>query len=63
MQNRPSMSQNYLSVWRQFNKFVIKLDIKPQTWEEKVSLFLAQLVDSGAQSSTIKSYVSAIKEF
>ena len=40
---------------------MIQLDIKPKYWEDKVSLFLAYMVHRGAQSSTIKSYTSAIK--
>ena len=37
---RSSTSQNYLAVWRQFNKFVISLDIKPSSWEDRVTLFI-----------------------
>ena len=33
----------------------------PRAWEERVSLYCAYLVNNGAQSTTIKSYVSAIK--
>ena len=61
MQNRESTNKNYLSVWRQFNKFVIRLDVKPNSWEDKTSLFVAKLIDDGMQSSTVRSYVSAIK--
>ena len=60
-QNRESTAKNYLTVWRQFNNFVIKLDKKPPSWEEKTTLFIAYLIDNGAQSQTVKSYVSAIK--
>ena len=28
-QHRSSTAKNYLSIWRQFNKFIISLDIKP----------------------------------
>ena len=54
-------SQNYLRVWRQFNKFVISLDVKPKTWEDRVTLFIAYKIENGMQSNTVKSYVSAIK--
>ena len=37
------------------------LDKKPTMWEDRVSLFLAYLIDRGVQSSSIHSYVSAIK--
>ena len=59
--NRASTNRNYLSIWRTFNNFLIKLDVKPPTWEEWVALFLAYQVQNGSQSSTIKSYTSAIK--
>ena len=35
--------------------------MKPNTWEERTSLFLAYLIENGAQSATIKTYKSAIK--
>ena len=62
MQHRSSTARNYLNVWRQFNKFIINLDRKPILWEDKATLFLGYLIDQGKQSSTIKSYVSAIKK-
>ena len=60
-QNRDSTIKNYLSIWRHFNNFVIQLDRKPNSWEERTSLFMAHLISGGTQSSTIRSYVSAIK--
>ena len=59
--NRDSTRRSYHKIWTRFNKFIIKLDIKPKTWEERVALFAAQLVEEGKKSSTIQSYVSAIK--
>ena len=56
-----STTANYLNVWRKFNEFVFKLDAKPKHWEHRASLFGAFLVDRGFQSSTLKSYISAIK--
>ena len=61
-QHRTSTGKTYFNIWRQFNNFIIKLDVKPKFWEEKTSLFVAYLIDKGIQSSTIKSYVSAIKK-
>ena len=61
VKNRKSTRENYLSVWRKFNQFVIKLDKKPRHWEDRASLFGAPLVKSGVQSSTLRSYMSAIK--
>ena len=53
--------QNYISIWRKFNKFVIKLDEIPPTWEERVVLYIGFLANQRVKSTTIKSYVSAIK--
>ena len=61
-QHRDSTSRTYLSIWRQFNKFLVNLDKKPKFWEDRTTLFIAYLVDRGMQSGTIKSYVSAIKK-
>ena len=59
---RKSTNQTYLNIWRNFNNFVIHLDVKPDKWEDRVSLFLAHMIDKGLQSSSVKSYVSAIKK-
>ena len=59
--NRSSTMENYLSIWRKFNSFLIILEVKPATWEERVSLYCGYLVDRGSQLSMIRSYVSAIK--
>ena len=61
-QNRKSTQNNYLGIWRNFNNFLIKLDFMPRSWEDRTSLFLTYLVDNGLQSSTLKSYASAIKK-
>ena len=58
---RKSTSATYLRVWRQFNNFIIQLDDMPITWEERTVLFIGHLVHKGVQSSSVKSYVSAIK--
>ena len=61
-QTRESTLDNYISIWRQLNKFVIKLDYGDHlSWEEKTALFGAYLIQGGIQSSTLKSYFSAIK--
>ena len=60
--HQKSTKKNYHHIWTKFNKFLIKLDRIPDTWEEKVSLYCTFLVSRGdVQSSTLKSYVSAIK--
>ena len=53
-QNRVSTAKTYLSVWRQFNKFLINLDVMPSSWEDGTSLFVAYLIDKGMQSGTVK---------
>ena len=58
---RDSTACNYLGIWRSFNKFFIRLDRRPPSWEERTALYCTYLIDLGNQSSTIKSYVSAIK--
>ena len=59
---RSSTTKNYLSIWRQFNKFVIDLDIRPDTWEDRVTLFIGYKIEQGMKSTTVKCYVSAIKK-
>ena len=60
-QNRESTKANYYSIWKTFNQFLIRLDYRPPTWEERTTLYCAYLVENKRQSSTVKSYVSAIK--
>ena len=61
-QTRVSTAKTYFSIWRQFNKFLINLDVMPQSWEDRTSLYIAYLIDKGMQSGTVKSYVSGIKK-
>ena len=61
-QHKQSTKRNYHGVWQNFNKFVIQLDVKPDSWEERTSLYCTFLTQcSTIQSSTLKSYISAIK--
>ena len=62
-QTRKSTADNYHAIWRQFNKFLINLDTCQlhTSWEDRLILYGTHLVDTGAQSATIKSYFSAIK--
>ena len=57
----PVTRKMYHRAWVSFNKFVISLDRIPPTWEEKLALFLACLVQERRPPGTIKSYKSAIK--
>ena len=58
---RQSTRKNYYTVWKCFNEFYLKLDRKPDNWEDRLVLFTGYLVDSNKQSQTIRSYISAIK--
>ena len=57
---RDSTRRTYYTVWKIFSKFFIRLDVKPKSWEKRLVLFTGYLVDNKKQSSTIKSYLSAI---
>ena len=59
--HRDSTKATYYSVWRTFNQFYIKLDVKPPTWEERLVLFVGYLVQQKLKATTVNSYISAIK--
>ena len=59
--HRDSTRKMYYLAWKKFAEFFQKLDVKPQTWEERIVLYIGYLVDTKKQSSTIKSYLSAIR--
>ena len=59
--NRKSTDKTYYQVWKLFNQFFIKLDQKPVTWEDRLVLFVGYLVNTDKKSTTIRSYISAIK--
>ena len=62
-QNKKSTRKNYLTIWRKFNSFLIKLDKKPPSWEERAALYGTYLVlIKGVKSATLKSYITAIKK-
>ena len=55
------MKRNYYTVWKLFSKFCLQLDVKPKSWEDRITLFVGYLIENGKQSSTVRSYVSAVK--
>ena len=61
MQHRDSMCSNYYGIWKNFNKFILRLDIKPTNWEDQLVMYVAYLIHMKRCSTTIKSYISAIK--
>ena len=59
---RSTTDASYYNTWKNFNKFLIKLDRMPTLWEDRLSLYCAYLITiKKRQSSTVRSYVSAIK--
>ena len=59
--HRSTTKANYYCIWRNFNKVLIKLDEKPNTWEDRLILFVGYLVQHKLKSTTLNSYISAIK--
>ena len=59
--HRSSTKHNYYTVWKIFSKFYLRLDRKPKTWEDRIVLFIGYLIDNNKQSSTVKSYISALR--
>ena len=60
-QHRDSTHKNYYLVWKLFNEFIIKLDIRPDTWEDRLTMFVGHIISEHKQSAMVKSYISAIK--
>ena len=58
---RTSTRQTYYRFWRLFNQFFIRLDKKPNNWEDRLVLFTGFLIENKLQSSSIKSYLSTIR--
>ena len=59
---RASTQKKYHEIWMKFNKFIISLDRRPALWENHVALYCAFLVEKGNKSTTIRTYISAIKK-
>ena len=59
--NRDSTRRNYHSIWKIFAKFYIKLNVRPDNWEDRITLFAGYLVSKKRKASTVNSYVSALK--
>lgn len=62
MRHSTATRLKYHDIWINFNKFLIKFDRMPATWEDRVYVYIAHLVDNRKQSSTIKTYLSAIRQ-
>ena len=59
--HRDTTKKNYYAIWKVFNNFFIKLDCKPRSWEDRLTLFVGYLVQINKKSTTVKCYISAIK--
>ena len=59
--HRKSTKSNYYGIWKKFNELFIRLDVKPNNWEDRIVLFVGYMINEGRKSTTIRSYVSAIK--
>lgn len=51
----------YLVSWHALNDFWTQLDVKPETWEDRIALFVAYMIMKRFQPNTIRSYISGIK--
>ena len=58
--NRLTTRSSYYNTWTRFNKFIVRLDTKPDTWEDRLLLYVTYLIDQGLKSTTIKSYILAM---
>ena len=59
---RSTTRETYYRIWKRFAKFFIWLDYCPVKWEDRIVLFLGHIIgECGLQSTTVKSYLSAIK--
>ena len=59
--SRESTRNLYYGVWKNFNKFIIRLDKKPKSWEDRIILYTGFLVQNKRKSTTIRTYLSAIR--
>ena len=51
--HRDSMKKNYYAVWKLFNKFFLRLDKKPQSWGDRLILFVGHLITEKKQSAMV----------
>lgn len=59
---RPKTKKFYRNRWVVFNRFIQQFDVMPDTWEERLHIYAAHLVDNKKQSSTVRTYITAIRQ-
>ena len=59
-QRYKTSKKTYYYGWRSFSNFILRLDERPDTWDEKLILFMAHLIGKHPEQ-TIRSYVSAVR--
>ena len=60
--HRSTTKLSYYNTWKNFNKFLIRLDKMPRSWEERLCLYCTFLITiKKRKSSTVRSYISGIK--
>ena len=59
--HKSTTRRTYHEAWVNFNDFLIRLDKWPDAWDDRLVLYVAEIMDSMRPSSTIASYVSAVK--
>lgn len=62
MKHRQSTRSKYHEIWISFNKFLIRFDRMPITWEDRIYVYIAHLVNNKKSVNTVKSYLSAIRQ-
>ena len=58
---RDSTHKTYHRIWKLFAHFYLRLDVKPNNWEDRLVLFIAFLVNNNLRSAMVKTYISAIQ--
>ena len=58
---RDSTRKMYYRIWKLFNNFFLRLDSKPNNWEQRLVLFTGFLVHNNLKSGMVRSYISAIR--
>ena len=51
----------YYKIWKNCNRFFLRLAAKPSNWEDRLTLYVGYIISENRKSTTIRSYISAIK--